>query len=180
MTIPTALTPLIKVDSAASDRVSSEWYAWFETLGAGGGAVLRSGAGAPDSGLGTDGDFYIDTTADALYGPKTAGAWGSSTSLIGPAGAAGAGLTWTEADVDFGTDPAYDASFIIIDAAITAAKKVIVLPSGKAADGRTADDWQWDGAAFAANPGTGSATVYATFSPGPIVGKRKIQYSVVA
>lgn len=35
---------------------------------------------------GVDGDFYIDTTASALYGPK-AGTWPTPVSLIGPAGA---------------------------------------------------------------------------------------------
>lgn len=53
------------------------------------GRTVLSGAGAP-GGVGADGDFYIDTTAHAIYGPKTAGAWGSSTSLVGPAGADGA------------------------------------------------------------------------------------------
>ena len=61
------------------------------TPGADGKTVLN-GSGAPSSGLGTNGDFYIDTTADAIYGPKTAGAWGSATSLVGPNGAAGPGL----------------------------------------------------------------------------------------
>jgi hypothetical protein len=53
------------------------------------GKTVRNGSGAPSSGLGVDGDFYIDTTADAIYGPKTAGAWGSATSLVGPAGSTG-------------------------------------------------------------------------------------------
>lgn len=90
------------------------------------------------------------------------------------------GASWTEVEVDFGSDPAYEASFTITDAGITAASKVQVLPCGKAATGRTADDWQWDGATFAANPGSGSATCYAVFTPGPIVGRRKVQYSVGA
>jgi hypothetical protein len=47
------------------------------------GNTVRSGAGAPSSGLGADGDFYIDTTSLRIYGPKTAGAWGSYTSLTG-------------------------------------------------------------------------------------------------
>jgi hypothetical protein len=96
-----------------------------------------------------------------------------------PAG--GGGASWTEAEIDFGSRPVYEASFTITDAAITSsAVKMQVLPCGKAATGRTADDWQWDGATFAANPGTGSATVYAQFMPGPIVGRRKVQYSVGA
>lgn len=53
------------------------------------GKTVRNGSGAPSSGLGVDGDFYIDTTADAIYGPKAAGAWGSATSLIGPQGEQG-------------------------------------------------------------------------------------------
>ena len=93
---------------------------------------------------------------------------------------AGGGGSWTEVEVDFGSAPVYGAEFVITDAAITAASKVQVLPCGKAATGRTADDWAWDGAAFAANPGAGSATCYAQFLPGPIVGKRKVQYSVGA
>ncbi|MFO1141181.1 MAG: hypothetical protein U1E59_02130 [Amaricoccus sp.] len=54
------------------------------------GAAFFSGAGTPASGTGTDGDWYFDTAARSLHGPKTAGAWGSGTSLVGAAGAAGA------------------------------------------------------------------------------------------
>lgn len=53
------------------------------------GKTVLNGTGAPSGGLGTDGDFYLDTAASRLYGPKTAGAWGSGVSLIGPQGPAG-------------------------------------------------------------------------------------------
>jgi hypothetical protein len=53
------------------------------------GKTVRNGSGAPSNALGVDGDFYIDTTADAIYGPKAGGTWGSPTSLIGPAGTNG-------------------------------------------------------------------------------------------
>lgn len=56
--------------------------------GADGNTVLN-GSGAPGAGIGTNGDFYIDTAADTIYGPKTAGSWGSPTSLVGPQGPAG-------------------------------------------------------------------------------------------
>lgn len=60
------------------------------------GKTVRNGSGAPSSGLGVDGDFYIDTTAHAVYGPKTSGAWGSATSLVGPStGSAGGALAGT-------------------------------------------------------------------------------------
>lgn len=33
------------------------------------GATVLNGSGAPDDSLGTNGDFYIDTTASVIYGP---------------------------------------------------------------------------------------------------------------
>ena len=48
--------------------------------GAQGYSVLH-GSGAPSSGTGVDGDFYIDTSAWTIYGPKASGAWGSSTNI---------------------------------------------------------------------------------------------------
>ena len=53
------------------------------------GKTVRTGSGVPSSGLGDDGDFYINTANYTIYGPKTSGAWGSSSSLVGPAGATG-------------------------------------------------------------------------------------------
>ena len=50
-----------------------------------------NGSGAPSPDLGREGDFYIDTNAWNIYGPKTAGAWGLPTSLIGPTGPPGGG-----------------------------------------------------------------------------------------
>lgn len=50
------------------------------------GKTVRNGTGAPSVGLGVDGDFYIDTAASAIYGPKTSGSWGAGRSLIGPQG----------------------------------------------------------------------------------------------
>lgn len=44
----------------------------------------------PPTTEGVDGDYYIDTTTDTIYGPKTLGVWGSGTSLVGPAGTPGA------------------------------------------------------------------------------------------
>jgi hypothetical protein len=57
------------------------------------GKTVRNGAGAPDASFGSDGDFYIDTSNEDIYGPKTGGKWGFSTSLIGPQGPAGADST---------------------------------------------------------------------------------------
>lgn len=51
---------------------------------------MVSGSGAPSSGTGLDGDMYIDTSANTLYGPKASGSWPSGTSLVGPTGSTGA------------------------------------------------------------------------------------------
>ena len=59
------------------------------TPGADGKSVLN-GAGVPSNGLGNDGDFYINTAANTIYGPKAGGVWGAATSLVGPQGATGA------------------------------------------------------------------------------------------
>jgi hypothetical protein len=53
------------------------------------GKTVLNGTGAPSANQGSNGDFYIDTAANALYGPKTGDGWGSATSLIGPQGAKG-------------------------------------------------------------------------------------------
>ncbi|MEO6633617.1 MAG: hypothetical protein ABIN13_17890, partial [Mucilaginibacter sp.] len=50
------------------------------------GSAVLSGTGVPAAATGNDGDFYIDITTYKIYGPKAAGAWGSGTSLKGPAG----------------------------------------------------------------------------------------------
>jgi hypothetical protein len=47
------------------------------------GLSVLNGEGAPDADFGRNGEFYIDTVAVAIYGPKAADAWGESTSLIG-------------------------------------------------------------------------------------------------
>lgn len=63
------------------------------------GAKIYSGSGAPDSGLGRSGDFYIDTTPGngRLYGPKANNAWGTGIALqsgpVGPTGPAGVSVT---------------------------------------------------------------------------------------
>jgi hypothetical protein len=54
---------------------------------------VLNGTGAPSSGLGVNGDFYIDPAAQLIYGPKASGAWPAGVSYqgaTGPTGATGA------------------------------------------------------------------------------------------
>ncbi|TAN41309.1 MAG: collagen-like protein [Nitrospirae bacterium] len=54
------------------------------------GKTVLNGSGVPDNvTVGADGDFYIDTAGNTLYGPKNGGLWGAGVSLVGPTGAAG-------------------------------------------------------------------------------------------
>jgi len=53
------------------------------------GSSVRSGAGAPDTGLGNAGDVYIDSTTGDLYS-KGAGGWTKTGSEKGPTGMEGA------------------------------------------------------------------------------------------
>jgi hypothetical protein len=53
------------------------------------GTGVRSGGGPPSAALGANGDFYIDTSANTLSGPKSDAGWGSPVSLVGPEGATG-------------------------------------------------------------------------------------------
>lgn len=137
-------------------------------------------------------DVYIVSQADlraqvALDAAERAESMGDQVALIPSimgminelrGASTGAGAYGDSVEHDFGTDPVYDAQFTITDAAISAASVILVTPGG-AATGRTADDWQWDGATVGVDPGAGTATCYVTFHPGPIVGPRSFNYTVI-
>ena len=53
------------------------------------GRTVLNGASDPTS-QGVDGDFYINTATNTIFGPKTAGAWSTGVSLVGADGADGA------------------------------------------------------------------------------------------
>jgi hypothetical protein len=66
------------------------------------GTSILYGGSNPVAGVGNNGDFYINTLTNTLWGPKVGGAWPvSGVSLIGPAGTAGA--AGSSATVSVGT-----------------------------------------------------------------------------
>jgi hypothetical protein len=79
------------------------------------GKTVLSGTSDPAVGIGVNGDFYINTTAKTIFGPKTSGNWGSGTSLVGPKGDAGTGLNnrgeWLYEGVYYPGDYVFDRSF---------------------------------------------------------------------
>jgi hypothetical protein len=71
---------------AKGDKGNTGDSGWPGSSGTNGYSVLN-GAGIATGG--NNGDFYIDTTAKTIAGPKAGGAWPAAVSLIGPVGAAG-------------------------------------------------------------------------------------------
>lgn len=61
------------------------------------GSTVLNGSGAPASGTGSDGDFYIDTDTWDIYGPKASGSWPAGQSLI----ATITGIMTTQGDLIF-------------------------------------------------------------------------------
>jgi Collagen triple helix repeat (20 copies) len=53
------------------------------------GNTVLYGTSNPTAGIGVDGNFFINTTTNFIFGPKAAGAWPAGTSLIGPQGPQG-------------------------------------------------------------------------------------------
>lgn len=51
------------------------------------GNSVLNGTGVPSVTVGINGDFYIDTAADLIYGPKAGGVWGAGTFFGGSGGA---------------------------------------------------------------------------------------------
>jgi len=86
------------VNGVITGGTNAEW--WFKdgiadvdlvlkSSGGGSTNTILNGTTAPSSGVGVDGDFYVDTIAWLIYGPKASGVWGSGTDIVGPPGTDG-------------------------------------------------------------------------------------------
>lgn len=53
------------------------------------GKTILNGTSNPTSSQGTEGDFYINTATNQIFGPKTASGWGTGTSIKGERGERG-------------------------------------------------------------------------------------------
>lgn len=47
------------------------------------GKGVLHGTGSPSNSVGIDGEFYVDTVTNKMYGPKTSGVWGEPVNLGG-------------------------------------------------------------------------------------------------
>lgn len=53
------------------------------------GKTIWNGTSDPTSSVGSNGDFYINTSSSKIFGPKASGTWPSGVSIIGPQGPQG-------------------------------------------------------------------------------------------
>lgn len=81
-----------------------------------------------------------------------------------------------QAEIDLGAVPVYSASVVVTAATCEPAFNVLVSPSADPATGRGVDDNLWDGLILSAVAGTGSFTLHVLAVPGPVSGKRNINY----
>lgn len=100
----------------------------------------------------------------------------SGTTLNASGG--GAGASWTEVEVDFGTKPEWSKTFTIIDGTVSGTSKIIVVPSGNVGTSRVGNDLEWDNLILGAIAGAGQFILTALSVPGPVVGNRKVFYTV--
>lgn len=93
------------------------------------------------------------------------------------------GLAWVptsllqSVEIDFGSGiPQREASFLIVDALVTPATRIVAWESADTATGRVGVDQEWDQLILAARAAAGSFTLYVTAVPGPVLGRRVIFY----
>ncbi|HAB99249.1 MAG TPA: hypothetical protein DCE71_05455 [Parachlamydiales bacterium] len=61
------------------------------------GKTVLNGTTDPTSLVGVDGDFYINTSTNFIFGPKASGSWPAGVSLVGPTGTVDYYIAFTNA-----------------------------------------------------------------------------------
>lgn len=81
-----------------------------------------------------------------------------------------------EVEIDFGSNPVSEASFVITDAECSTDSLIIIAESGNPGTGKDADEPQLDVIVYKGVSGFGQFTVYGTCLTGVVSGKFKINY----
>ena len=97
VTLPAATAPSPSVTTGGTVVIGSVGVTGATGATGINGNTLLSGVSAPQNNLGSNGDFYLNTSTQQIYGPKLSGAWpATGVSLVGAIGATGvAGATGT-------------------------------------------------------------------------------------
>jgi hypothetical protein len=143
------------------------------------GKTVLNGSSDPDPGIGVDGDFFINTSSNTIFGPKVSGSWpATGTSLVGETGPAGSDATVT------GTAPINVASGVVslnpsgvtdtylASSAVTTAKILdgVITPSKISTTGASATNniLKYNGTSWAFAPDANSGTVTNVTGNSPI------------
>jgi Protein of unknown function (DUF2793) len=137
-------------------------------------------SGRAEFGLAGDDDFHVKVSADGSLWTAAITIDRETGVVNFPAGytPSGGGGTAAEAEIDFGSSGARSKKFTVAAAGVTAASRIIVTQSGKAATGRSSDENEMDALMLRAVPGAGAFTLYADALTGLVNGKFKINYMV--
>jgi lysophospholipase L1-like esterase len=138
ITLPSTSPTVNLADIAPADPSQGEYVIVPGPAGPQGpaGAQLRTGTGAPASGLGSDGDMYIDLTSGAvkIHGPKASGSWpagvlmGGGSSLITSVNGMTGAVTLTASHVGALTQSAADARYPLLTRTARSDKGIYVPP----------------------------------------------------
>ncbi len=102
--------------------------------------------------------------------------WSAATGQWQPATVGGASIKSVE--LNFGSAPCVYKNFVVVDASVSAASKIIATQSGHAATGGYPDDAEMDPIKFSASPGNGQLTLSARAMDGPVIGKYVVDYQI--
>lgn len=86
----------------------------------------------------------------------------------------------SQTEIDFGTTPVAEASFLITDAAVSAASRIIGTVAYVAPTGKDLDELEMDGLDLKFAPGSGQFTLYARGLDGYVADRFLINYQVGA
>lgn len=93
----------------------------------------------------------------------------------------GGSATTTEVEVDFGWPPRANRSFTVVDATVSGTSKILAWPSGNAATGQDADEFELTPFVCSARAGTGTFTLNVVACDqviGRIGGRVRVFYQV--
>jgi len=99
-----------------------------------------------------------------------------NTSNVTIAATGGGSVVINTAEIDFGSSPAYEKRFTIVEANATVSSIVLATHSLAAATGKAQDENEADTLILSAFANNGNVIVYARAIPGPVIGKFKINY----
>ncbi len=103
----------------------------------------------------------------------------NSASILGSGNLVVSGVTnIKQTEIDFGTTPVAEASFVIADADVLVGSQLIESVAYEAPTGKDLDEMEMDGLDLKFAPGSGQFTLYARGEDGYVADKFKVNYLV--